>query len=183
MGATTPLRDHARPVGAPALKRPFTDIRRTGRLRMPTRIALSHVPPAFVPDGSWFFVTICCARRGENTLCTPARGHAVLNDAATYHRRGHWRLHLLLLMPDHLHAIVAVGCGDRLSEVLRNWKRLTARTHGIEWQRGYFDHRLRAGESLELKARYIRENPVRAGLAARAEDWPWFVDFRTLEGG
>ncbi len=40
----------------------------------------------------------------------------------------------------------------------------------------FFDHRLREGESLELKAAYLRENPVRAGLVARADGWPWVFE-------
>lgn len=85
-------------------------------------------------------------------------------------------------MPDHLHAISAIPYGGKLAETIRNWKRLTARNHGILWQRNFFDHRLRPAENLELKARYIRDNPVRAGLADRAEDWPYFVDHAALEG-
>lgn len=90
---------------------------------------------------------------------------------------------MFLLMPDHLHAIMAVPRVDGLSEAIRSWKRLTARTHGIRWQRNFFDHRLRSREALETKARYIRENPVRAGLVDCAEDWPHFIDRNTLEKG
>jgi putative transposase len=140
------------------------------RLLMPTRVPLQHTPPAFVPEGSWFFVTICCHQRGANQLAVPIIGRGLLADAIHYHRSGVWNLHLMLLMPDHLHAILAVGCGGGLSETIRNWKRMTARMHGVRWQRNFFDHRLRAGESLDLKARYIRENPVRAGLVSRAEN-------------
>lgn len=90
---------------------------------------------------------------------------------------------MFLLMPDHLHAILAVPRLERLSEVIRNWKRLTARAHGVRWQRNFFDHRLRSCEALEAKARYIRENPVRAGLVDRAEDWPHLLDHDLLEKG
>jgi putative transposase len=149
---------------------------------MPTRVPLQHVPPSFVPDGCWFFVTICCEQRGLNQLARPGTGAGLLADATLYHQQNLWCLHLLLLMPDHLHAMVAVAPGLRLSDAVRNWKRLTARMRGVRWQRGFFDHRLRPGESLELKSSYIRENPVRAGLVSRREDWPFFVDAATLEG-
>jgi hypothetical protein len=46
------------------------------------------------------------------------------------------------------------------------------------WQTGYFDHRLRAderGEQLSAKMNYIQQNPVAAGLCAKAENWPWFI--------
>jgi len=37
-----------------------------------------------------------------------------------------------------------------------------------------FHHRLRGGESYAQKWQYVRENPVRAGLVTRPEDWPYF---------
>jgi putative transposase len=41
------------------------------------------------------------------------------------------------------------------------------------WQSDTFDHILRSGESYSEKWNYVRMNPVRAGLAAAPEDWPW----------
>jgi hypothetical protein len=35
------------------------------------------------------------------------------------------------------------------------WKRWTARQMGIEWQRDFFEHRLRSDESLREKTDYI----------------------------
>ena len=69
-----------------------------------------------------------------------------------------------------------------MSDVVRDWKRLTARRSGVEWQRNYFDHRVRPDEGLQLKTDYIRQNPVRAGLVRSAEEWPHIVDYQTLKG-
>ena len=63
-----------------------------------------------------------------------------------------------------------------LSSLVRDFKRITARTAKIEWQRNFFDHRLRSSESKEKKAVYIRNNPVRAGLINAHEDWPYVLD-------
>jgi hypothetical protein len=41
------------------------------------------------------------------------------------------------------------------------------------WRPGFFDHVLRNGESYAQKWNYVRDNPVRAGLVARNEDWPY----------
>ena len=105
-----------------------------------------------------------------------------MNDATFYHRQRHWGLHLFLLMPDHLHLIAAFPQEANMSEVIRGWKRLTARRTGVDWQRNYFDHRVRPDEGLQQKSDYIRQNPVRPGLVRRAEDWPYFVDYISLEG-
>ena len=41
------------------------------------------------------------------------------------------------------------------------------------WERGFFDHVIRNAESYAQKWDYVRQNPVRAGLVERAEDWPY----------
>jgi hypothetical protein len=54
-----------------------------------------------------------------------------------------------------------------------DWKRFTARSAKVDWPENFFDHRLRGSDPLDEKAAYIRENPTRAGLVQKAEDWPW----------
>lgn len=82
-----------------------------------------------------------------------------------------WHVTLLVLMPDHLHMLVAFPHDLDLRMIITNWKSLLARKTGITWQRDFFDHRIRNHENWEQKAEYIRQNPVRGGLAARAEEW------------
>jgi hypothetical protein len=65
-----------------------------------------------------------------------------------------------------------------MEKVVRSWKRHTARHLGVHWQRDFFDHRLRSDESFEEKAAYILNNPARAGLVARSEDWPYQIQLR-----
>ena len=55
---------------------------------------------------------------------------------------------------------------------ISSWKSWTAKTCGIQWQRDFFEHRLRKEESYREKADYILLNPVRADLVERPEDWP-----------
>jgi REP element-mobilizing transposase RayT len=79
-------------------------------------------------------------------------------------------------MPDHLHALISFAPDKAMSSTVGDWKRFHARTHGIAWQEGFFDHRLRndeRGDQLQAKADYIRRNPVAAGLCKEAVDWPW----------
>lgn len=77
-------------------------------------------------------------------------------------------------MPDHVHALLAVPKGESLPDVVRMWKGYQTKSHGISWQTGFFDHRLRSGESEQQKTDYIRMNPVRAGLVVQPEDWPYY---------
>jgi hypothetical protein len=48
---------------------------------------------------------------------------------------------------------------NSLSKTWRNLK-----VEPPHWQKGFFDHVLRSGESYTEKWHYIRDNPVRAGL-------------------
>lgn len=48
---------------------------------------------------------------------------------------------------------------------------MTAKQTGVQWQRDFFDHRLRSDESFGDKANYIRMNPARKGLVLREEEW------------
>jgi putative transposase len=82
-------------------------------------------------------------------------------------------------MPDHLHMLASFGPDLGMKRVIANWKRYTANHAGIHWQRDFFDHRLRNDESFDEKAAYILENPVRAGLAHRVEDWPYQLQLRS----
>jgi REP element-mobilizing transposase RayT len=56
----------------------------------------------------------------------------------------------------------------------------TARATSL-WQPGFFDHLLRNAESYEQKWHYVRENPVRAGLVSRAEDWSYQGEIVALD--
>ncbi len=142
-------------------------------MALPTRQRLPHQVPQWVPDGSFFFITINCEPRGKNHLCRADVGTDILNAAAFNHEKLIWHCRFLLLMPDHLHAIIAFPPTLGLKTTITNWKKYLARTNGIPWQRDFFDHRLRNREEETEKQSYILMNPVRKGLCERAEDWPW----------
>lgn len=145
---------------------------------------LPHVIPGWVREEAVFFITICCQRRGIDQLCDPVVADCLLEATAFRQRMGRWHVHLLLLMPDHLHALVSFPRTERMRRVISTFKEMTAKRAGIGWQRDFFDHRLRARESYEQKAAYIRMNPVRAGLVANPSDWPWKWEPTNLpEGG
>jgi hypothetical protein len=48
------------------------------------------------------------------------------------------------------------------------------------WQREFFDHVLRSGESYSEKWHYVFDNPVRAGLVSSAEEWKYAGEIETL---
>jgi REP element-mobilizing transposase RayT len=81
-------------------------------------------------------------------------------------------------MPDHVHLLIGVGANGSLCSIVGDWKSrcyAARKRRGIVsrfWQRSFYDHALRQEEDLEVTARYILENPVRAGLARETRDYP-----------
>ena len=124
------------------------------------RKRLSHEIPQWVEDGSFFFITINCEPRDENHLARPEPGYAVLRAAAHYHERLRWHCRLLLLMPDHLHGIIAFPREPGMKLTTEQWKRYLSRNHNVDWQRDFFDHRLRNHHEMMEKLDYILQNPV-----------------------
>src|SRR5438046_5455226 len=137
------------------------------------RKRLDHTVHFAARFGAIYFGTICCPRRGSNQLCHNETAAVLENTARIYHERARWNLNLLLLMPDHLHALIGVDGQTSLAQLIRDYKRITAKIAGVRWQRNFFDHRLRHDESLAEKFAYIRQNPVRAGLIRSEHDWPY----------
>ena len=145
------------------------------------RKPLNHTPHFSARFGATYFVTICCQNRGVNQLCQNAAAREIFETAARYDREQTWHLSLLLLMPDHLHALVSIG-GDRsLSTTIAAFKRATAKFAGVTWQRNFFDHRVRDSNDPFGKHMYIRQNPVRAGLVTDETAWPYVLDRANLE--
>ena len=82
-------------------------------------------------------------------------------DGPRYRLGGH------VVMPNHVHALVAPAAGHALSGILHTWKSFTAheingllgRT-GPLWQKESFDHIVRSPGQLERIEEYIRLNPT-----------------------
>ena len=137
------------------------------------RKSLPHAIPNWVGNAADFFITINCSPRGKNQLALPETASAIERSLLHQQSSGAWWVHMLLLMPDHLHALVSFSHEASLQRTIQNWKRFLARQEGIVWQRDFFDHRLRNNESLAEKWTYIRNNPVRKGLASTPDEWPY----------
>ena len=111
-------------------------------MSFPQRGRLGHEMPSWVGDGSFYFITINCTPRGQNQLCRPDIGPAVFAAAAHNHQKCAWHCRLMLLMPDHLHAIIAFPRETGMKRTIINWKHYLATNQPIQWQRDFFDHRL-----------------------------------------
>ena len=139
------------------------------------RKSLPHEPPDWVdPAEEIYFVTVNCRQRDTDTLCHPQTADAIFESIVFRNRSGAWFCHLCLLMPDHLHALISfTNPLKTIQQTISDWKRWLAGSLGIEWQRDFFEHRLRSESEEREKADYILHNPVRRTLVSRSEDWPF----------
>ena len=100
-----------------------------------------------------------------------------------------YRLSAWTVMPNHLHFLATRFAQQTLAEIMQSLKSLTShqanktlRRSGQFWMPDYFDRYIRNGEHFTKTVRYIENNPVKAGLCKRPEDWPFSsASFRAQE--
>ena len=126
------------------------------------------------------FLTICTANR--RPILATAAMHAHLHQS--WLKAMNWLVGRYVIMPDHIHLFCAPGTNptESLKSWVAYWKRLAALASGSSsfWQRNFWDTQLRHHESYAAKWDYVRQNPVRAGLVTRPEDWPWQGELNVL---
>jgi REP-associated tyrosine transposase len=133
-----------------------------------------------------YFVTACTAKR-RKLLANAAIHETFKAFAGSGESCGAW-VGAYVLMPDHLHLFVALDDEQlSLSEWIKSLKGTLStklRANGGTppyWQKGFFDHVLRSGDSYSEKWSYVRENPVRAGFVMEWEQWPYVGEIFDLE--
>jgi putative transposase len=109
-----------------------------------------------------------------------------------------YRLHAWVVMPNHVHILVEPLGAHGIGKIVGAWKSVSARaifgasatapgrtlreraTEGGRapkkrhvWQEDYWDRFIRNEGHYTATVDYIHNNPVKAGLCARPEDWPW----------
>ena len=89
-----------------------------------------------------------------------------------------------VVMPDHVHLFARGGHDFSLTQWMRLFKRNLSKVISVpppHWQKGFFDHLIRHSESYAEKWEYVCQNPVRAGLVERCEEWPWQGEIVRIE--
>jgi putative transposase len=86
------------------------------------------------------------------------------------------------VMPNHFHLVLFPRTDTALSAYMQQVTgryscnyRLRTRTagYGHVFQAPFWSHPVESMEHFLATLRYVEANPVRAGLVARAQDWPW----------
>ncbi|MBS0660293.1 MAG: transposase [Verrucomicrobia bacterium] len=109
----------------------------------------------------------CLLREADNAK--------IVVEALKHFDGSRYQLGDFVIMPNHVHLLVGGMPRDRMLRQVEGWKRWTARRlnerqgrSGRVWQAEDFDHLVRDAAAHRRFARYIQENPRKAGLRCDA---------------
>ena len=150
----------------------------------------------YVPGGTYFF-TGAIANRGASTLVDEidllrsvygavVAQHPVICEA-------------MVVLPDHIHVVWTLPKGD--TDFSTRWRKIKGvfsqhcaaqgevnpskarRSEKGIWQRRFWEHAIRDPVDFRAHVGCCHFNPVKHGLVARAEDWPYSTLHRDMREG
>jgi putative transposase len=149
----------------------------------------------FVPGGCYFFTVNLLDRHSHLLVEHIDHLRAAVRDT----RRNYpFEIDAMVILPDHIHTIWTLPDGDanfparwhsiksRFSKSIPKGERLDAvqKANGERgiWQRRYWEHAIRDERDLNNHIDYCWFNPVKHGLVAKVEDWPFSSFHRDRRG-
>lgn len=137
--------------------------------------------------GSTYFLTW---RTVQGVQLLPEHRQIAMS-AIRYWDQRKWHLYCAVVMPDHVHALarplpIDIAEPNRvasLSQLIHSIKSFSAheinaclQRRGAVWQDERFDRIVRDQDEFVEKWVYIRNNPVKAGLAKTSEEYHWLYE-------
>ncbi|HKK14855.1 MAG TPA: transposase [Gammaproteobacteria bacterium] len=137
------------------------------------------------PGGTYFFTIALNDRRSR--LLVDHVG-LLANAVRDVRHARPFALDAIVVLPDHLHAVLTLPCGDadypgrwravkaRFARELRRAGLPLRRNRSGEydlWQRRFWEHRIRGERDFAVHVDYIHFNPVKHGHVTRVDDWPY----------
>ena len=95
-------------------------------------------------------------------------------------RSGKISVHEFVIMPDHVHILMTIPGEVSLEKAMQLIKggfsfraKKDLGFHSEIWMRGYSDVRILDDRSFQRHREYIENNPVKAGLVGKPEEYPF----------
>ena len=105
---------------------------------------------------------------------------SMIQNALLFHDRVKYRLTAWVIMPNHGHILCTPLVGYLLADIMHAIKSFTSseankmlKRKGRFWQKEYFDRYIRNVRQFARTFAYIENNPVKARLCEKSEDWPF----------
>ena len=124
---------------------------------------------------SRYFITLCTKNRVKSLTIQPSADR-LFSQLESQERDGDFQLHCGTLMPDHLHLVLRIGEKLPFSKTIAKLKAKTREP--IDWQKNFYDHRIRSDETEEEYARYVFMNPYRSGICKLDCSYPLWRRWR-----
>lgn len=129
--------------------------------------------------GLYYFLTTSVIDR-RTIFSDHDRAITVLETTRWLDDAGRFSVDAAVVMPDHVH-LAGQLCEGTLRTVMHSLKSYSA--HRLAragaatpvWQKGYHDHALRDDDDYRFRVRYLIDNPIRAGLVDRIDDYPYLI--------
>lgn len=126
-----------------------------------------------------FFVTTSIHEK-RALLQSSQSAELFLNVLNSHRQQGKFTLHEFVVMPDHVHLLLTVNSDISIERAVQFIKGGFSHRAGKEldfqapvWQKWFSEIRVLDEPSYEHFTSYIRNNPVRARLASRPEEFPF----------
>lgn len=107
---------------------------------------------------------------GACILADPKIRHLMKDVSAFFEGKRHHHISWVI-MPNHIHALTLLYEGWEPGQIVASWKKAgtsaanrIANSQGTIWWDGYYDTQIRDTKHLHNSIRYIRKNPVKAGI-------------------
>ena len=141
-------------------------------------LCMAKPPRDYTSFGSnTYFITSCTW--GNRSLFQTERMAKLLVDTLLHYRlESKYLLHEFVVMPNHIHLLLTPTepLARAIQFIKGGFSYLVKKELEISmeiWERGYVEHRIRDARDYEHHVEYIRQNPVRAGLAEAPEKYHW----------
>jgi len=116
---------------------------------------------------------------GEGFLIRPLIGRLV-EEALLKWDGERYRLIAWVIMPNHVHLLFSSLAAHTVANIMHSIKSYTSHAanklldrSGHFWAREYYDRYIRDSRHFASTIAYIENNPVKARLCAKPEDWPF----------
>ena len=130
--------------------------------------------------GAYYHIIICTHQR-QKILANNTIASIIFDTFDWLETENRLEWICVMVMPDHIHAVIKLGEAQTLSKVLHSLKLFTARQinehlsrKGTLWQKGYTDWGIRTEATLNKTIHYCYMNPVREGIVASSRGYPYW---------
>lgn len=140
--------------------------------------------PHWQEPGRVYFITWRC----NDGVVLNENERTITLEAVKFWDTSKWIVYAAVILPDHVHLLSQpLSRGEEgffdLSEIIHSVKSFSAQkisqhrgVQGTIWQDERYDRIVRDEAEFLEKWQYIRNNPLKEGLASQSEEYPWLYE-------